>query len=66
MTRIKLLLAVAIAATTAQAVRAQSCSGGRTYDEVIAACDDAFSGYNVLIVSARGWCYIVNGAACLI
>lgn len=66
MTRIKLLLAIATAATAAQAVHAQSCSGGRTYDEVIAACDAAFTGINPLIISARGWCYLVNGATCVI
>ncbi|HET9003403.1 MAG TPA: hypothetical protein VFN39_05320 [Gemmatimonadaceae bacterium] len=66
MTRIKLLLAIATAVTAAQAVHAQSCNGGRTFDEVIAACDEAFTGYNPLIMSARGWCYIVNGATCLI
>lgn len=66
MTRIKLLLAIAAAASAAQAVHAQSCSGGRTFDEVIAACDAAFSGYNPIIISARGWCYLINGATCVL
>ena len=66
MTRIKLLLAITAAATAAQAVHAQSCSGGRTYDEVIAACDAAFTGFNPIIMSARGWCYVINGATCVL
>ena len=66
MTRIKLLLAIAAAASAAQAVHAQSCSGGRTYADAIAACDAAFSGFNPLIISARGWCYLVNGASCIL
>ena len=66
MTRVKLLLVLAVAASTAQAVHAQSCSGGRTIEELIAACDAAFTGYNPIIVSARGWCYLVNGASCVL
>ena len=65
MTRIKLLLAIAAMASAARVVDAQSCNGGRTYDEVIAACDAAFTGFNPIIMSARGWCYLVNGATCL-
>lgn len=64
MTRTK-LLAIAVAALTAQAAHAQSCSGGRTYDQVIADCDTAFPGIG-LITSARGWCYLIGGATCLI
>jgi len=66
MTRMKLLLAAIALASTAQAVHAQSCSGGHTYDEMIAACDSAFGGFNPLIISARGWCYLINGATCVI
>jgi len=65
MTRTKLLLAAMVLASTAQAVHAQSCSGGRTIEQVIAACDAAFTGINPIIMSARGWCYIINGASCL-
>jgi hypothetical protein len=64
MTRIKLLVAIATTATAAQAVHAQSCSGGRTSDQVIADCDSAFPGTNPFVLSARGWCYIINSFSC--
>jgi hypothetical protein len=66
MTRLKLLLALSAAASAAPVVHAQSCNGGRTYDEVIAACDAAFTGFNPFITSARGWCYLINGATCVL
>lgn len=58
------LLALAVATATAQAAHAQQC-GGRTFDQVIDDCDAAFPGINPLIVSARGWCYLIGGSTCL-
>jgi hypothetical protein len=63
MTRTKLFLAAA-ALVGVQAAHAQSC-GSRTIDEIISSCDAAFPGYNPIIMSARGWCYVINGASCL-
>ena len=63
MTRTR-LLALALALGTAQAAHAEACSGGRTYDQVIADCDTAFPGFG-LIMSARGWCYIIGAATCV-
>lgn len=63
MTRMKLLLTAAMVATAAQEAHAQSC-GGRTIDEIVASCDSAFPGYNILLYSARGWCYLLNAASC--
>jgi hypothetical protein len=64
MIRTKLFLAAAAVAAGVQTVHAQSC-GSRTLDEIIASCDEAFPGYNPIILSARGWCYVINGASCL-
>ena len=58
------LLAIVLAAATAQAAHAQRCSGGRSYDQIIADCDTAFPGYG-LIMSARGWCYIIGAGTCV-
>ena len=63
MTSTKLLLTAAVLAASGQVVRAQSC-GSRTGDEIIASCDAAFAGSGILITAARGWCYLVNAAAC--
>ena len=63
MIRTKLILAAAAVAGV-QAAHAQTC-GSRSLDEIIASCDAAFPGYNPITVSARGWCYIINGASCL-
>jgi len=64
MTHTKLVLAMAMLATAAQPALAQRC-GSRSLDEIITSCDDAFPGYNPIIMSARGWCYLINGASCL-
>ena len=64
MTRTKLVLAMATLATAIPSARAQSC-GSRSLDEIVASCDAAFPGYNPIIMSARGWCYLINGASCL-
>lgn len=63
MTSTKLLLAAVALAATAEAAGAQ-CSGGRTSDQVIADCDAAFPSTNPLVLSARGWCYIINSFGC--
>ena len=63
MTRTRLLLAAAMVTIAGQATQAQRC-GGRTIDEVIASCDSAFPSNNILTYSARGWCYLINGASC--
>jgi hypothetical protein len=59
----KLLLTAAVLAASGHAVRAQGC-GSRSGDEIIASCDAAFAGSGLLITAARGWCYLVNAAAC--
>ena len=63
MIRTKLVLA-ATALVAVPAAHAQSC-GSRTLSEIISSCDAAFPGYNPIIMSARGWCYVINGASCL-
>lgn len=65
MSRTRLLLAAGALIAGASAAHAQSC-GGRSIDEIIASCDDAFGGYGLLITSARGWCYLLNSARCAI
>ena len=64
MIRTKLILTAATVAAGVQAAHAQTC-GSRSLDEIIASCDAAFPGYNPIVMSARGWCYIINGASCL-
>jgi hypothetical protein len=64
MIRTKLILAATAVAAGGQVAHAQTC-GSRSLDEIIASCDAAFPGYNPIIMSARGWCYIINGASCL-
>jgi hypothetical protein len=63
MTRWKLMLAMTALALTATTARADSCSG-RSIEEIVAACDAAFDGGGLLFMSARGWCYMMNGARC--
>jgi len=60
MIRTKLVLAAALIAVGARTAQAQRC---QTLEQVIAACDAQFSSNNILIVSARGWCYLI-GSAC--
>lgn len=64
MIRRKLLLAALAAAATAPALRAD-CDVGAV-EQSIAACDAAFPGSNFLILSARGYCYLINGGACVL
>jgi hypothetical protein len=64
MTRTKLLLIAATVAAGVETAHAQRC-GSRSLDEIIASCDEAFPSLNPIIMSARGWCYILNGASCL-
>jgi hypothetical protein len=63
MTRNKLLLAMVAVSAAAHPARAQSCAG-RAIEEVVAACDSAFEGGGLIFMSARGWCYMINGARC--
>ena len=63
MTSTTLLLAAVTLAATAEAAGAQ-CSGGRTPDQVIADCDAAFPSTNPFVISARGWCYVINSFGC--
>lgn len=63
MTSTRLLLAAVLLATAAKTADAQ-CSGGRTPDQVIADCDAAFPSTNPFVISARGWCYIINSFGC--
>ena len=63
MTRTNLLLAMVAVAAAAPAARADSCAG-RAIEDVVAACDAAFDGGGLLFMSARGWCYMINGARC--
>jgi hypothetical protein len=62
MIRIKLLVAAALLAATAQAAQAQQC---RPLDDIITACDAAFPVGGLLTLSARGWCYLI-GASCVL
>ena len=64
MTRTKLLFAATTMAIAATEAHAQSC-GGRTLDQIIASCDSAFPPANILIYSARGWCYLINSSSCI-
>jgi hypothetical protein len=64
MTRTKLVLAAAMLAAAVRPAVAQRC-GSRSLDEIVASCDAAFPGYNPIIMSARGWCYLINGASCV-
>lgn len=62
MIRMKLIVAAALLAATAQTAQAQRC---RTLDEIITACDAAFPVGGLLTLSARGWCYMI-GASCVL
>lgn len=62
MNRMKLLLAAAAIAASAQAAHAQSCT--KSVDDVIASCDAAFGGDGLFTSSARGWCYLFNLTTC--
>jgi hypothetical protein len=62
MTRNKLLLAMV--AVSAAATTARADCAGRPIEQVVAACDAAFDGDSLITLSARGWCYIINGARC--
>ncbi|MFL5563311.1 MAG: hypothetical protein ACJ79K_17740 [Gemmatimonadaceae bacterium] len=53
----KLILAAALVAASSEAASAQRC---RTLDQVLASCDAAFSGNNPIVVSERGWCYLLE------
>lgn len=63
MTRNNLLLALVVASAAATPAHAGSCAS-RALQEVVATCDAAFDGDGLIIMSARGWCYILNGARC--
>ncbi|NUQ20841.1 MAG: hypothetical protein HOQ09_07755 [Gemmatimonadaceae bacterium] len=64
MIRRRILLAAFAVAATAPVLRAD-CDVG-VVEQAIAACDAAFPGSNFLILSARGYCYVINGGACVL